>query len=281
MLGIRRDAVYTKLDPVPFRALESAFQLARTRGDAYVELAHWLNQILMQPDSDLHRIVRAFGIDHARLAADMSHTLERIRKGGSAMLDFSEHVDRAIERGWIVASLVFGAGRIRTGHLVLGMLDETELTRLLVAISEQFRKLERRAARPRPRSRSSRARPRARTARRPLAPTGTGAAGALPPAPMGKAEALQPLHAGPDRAGPGREDRPGPRPRRRDPPDGRHPDCAAGRTTRSSSARPASARRRSSRASPCGSSQGDVPAAAARTSACARSTSACCRPAPA
>ena len=150
MLGIRRDAVYTKLDPVPFRALESAFQLARTRGDAYVELAHWLNQILMQPDSDLHRIVGAFGIDHARLAADMSRTLERIRKGGSAMLDFSEHVDRAIERGWIVASLVFGAGRIRTGHLVLGLLDETELTRLLVAISDQFRKLERGTAGPRP-----------------------------------------------------------------------------------------------------------------------------------
>ena len=57
MLGIRREAVYTKLEPIPFRALESAFQLARTRGDAYVELAHWLNQICMQPDSDLHRIV--------------------------------------------------------------------------------------------------------------------------------------------------------------------------------------------------------------------------------
>ena len=142
MLGIRREAVYTKLEPIPFRALESAFQLARTRGDAYVELAHWLNQILMQPDSDLHRIVSAFGIDHARLAADMSRTLERIRKGGSAMLDFSEHIDRAIERGWIVASLVFGAGRIRTGHLFLGILDESELTRLLVAISEQFRKVE-------------------------------------------------------------------------------------------------------------------------------------------
>ena len=124
MLGIRREAVYTKLDPVPFRALESAFQLARTRGDAYVELAHWLNQILMQPDSDLHRIVPAFGIDHARLAADMSRTLERIRKGGTAMLDFSEHVDRAIERGWIVGSLVFGASRIRTGHLVLGLLEQ-------------------------------------------------------------------------------------------------------------------------------------------------------------
>jgi type VI secretion system protein VasG len=190
MLGIRRDAVYTKLDPVPFRALESAFQLARTRGDAYVELAHWLNQILMQPDSDLHRIVGAFGIDHARLAADMSRTLERIRKGGSAMLDFSEHVDRAIERGWIVASLVFGAGRIRTGHLVLGLLDETELTRLLVAISDQFRKLDAERL-GRDLQQIVDGSPEGADGTQPLGQTGTGAAGELPPAPMGKAEALQ------------------------------------------------------------------------------------------
>src|SRR4051794_32025285 len=190
MLGIRRDAVYTKLDPVPFPALESAFQLARTRGDAYVELAHWLNQILMQPDSDLHRIVGAFGIDHARLAADMSRTLERIRKGGSAMLDFSEHVDRAIERGWIVASLVFGAGRIRTGHLVLGLLDETELTRLLVAISDQFRKLDAERL-GRDLQQIVGGSPEGADGTQPLGQTGTGAAGELPPSPMGKAEALQ------------------------------------------------------------------------------------------
>src|SRR3954469_5605871 len=190
MLGIRRDAVYTKLDPVPFRALESAFQLARTRGDAYVELAHWLNQILMQPDSDLHRIVGAFGIDHARLAADMSRTLERIRKGGSAMLDFSEHVDRAIERGWIVASLVFGAGRIRTGHLVLGLLDETEPKRRLVAISDQFRKLDAERL-GRDLQQIVDGSPEGTDGTQPLAETGSGAAGELPPAPMGKAEALQ------------------------------------------------------------------------------------------
>src|SRR4051794_31208400 len=208
MLGIRRDAVYTKLDPVPFPALESAFQLARTRGDAYVELAHWLNQILMQPDSDLHRIVGAFGIDHARLAADMSRTLERIRKGGSAMLDFSEHVDRAIERGWIVASLVFGAGRIRTGHLVLGLLDETELTRLLVAISDQFRKLDAERL-GRDLQQIVDGSPEGADGTQPLGQTGTGAAGGPPPAPLGKAQG-PPRHT-PEPTGQGRggEDDPG------------------------------------------------------------------------
>jgi type VI secretion system protein VasG len=190
MLSIRREAVYTKLDPVPFRALESAFQLARTRGDAYVELAHWLNQILMQSDSDLHRIVAAFGIDHARLAADMSRTLERIRKGGTALLDFSEHVDRAIERGWIVASLVFNAPRIRTGHLILGILDESDLTRVLFAASEQFRKIE--ADRlGRDLAGIVQGSPEGEAGTEAVAEARPAAAGELPAAPLGKAEALK------------------------------------------------------------------------------------------
>ena len=186
----------------------------------------------MQPDSDLHRIVGAFGIDHARLAADMSHTLERIRKGGSAMLDFSEHVDRAIERGWIVASLVFGAGRIRTGHLVLGLLDETELTRLLIAISDQFRKLDAERL-GRDLQQIVAGSPEGADGTQPLAQTGTGAAGALPPAPMGKAEALHRYTQDLTEQARAGQDRPGPRPRRGDPPARRHPACAVARTTRS------------------------------------------------
>src|ERR687897_431668 len=108
MTGINREAVFSKLNPLAYRALESAYQFARTRGDAYVELHHWLKQILMLPDSDLTRIVRAFGIDHARFAADMDKALEQIRRGGTALLDFSHHIDLAVERGWIAASLWHG-----------------------------------------------------------------------------------------------------------------------------------------------------------------------------
>jgi type VI secretion system protein VasG len=189
MLQIRREAVYTKLDPIPFRALQSAFELARARGSAYVELAHWLNQILMLPDSDLHRIAVAFDIDLARLTADLSRALERIRKGGTDLPDFSEHVDRAIERGWIVASLAFGAGRVRSGHLILGILDESDLTRVLLALSERFRELERdRLARQL--ASIVKGSPEGEAGTEAIAPTGTRAAGALPSAPLANAEAL-------------------------------------------------------------------------------------------
>ncbi len=192
MKGVSRDKVFTRLDPVPYRALESAVQFARTRGNSYIELHHWLNQILMLPDSDLHRAIRAFGIDHARLAADFARAFERIRGGGSAMLDFSRHIELSIERGWIIASLLFGSARIRSGHLLIGLLEDEDLARALFALSEQFRRIS------------------AETLKRDFvalvggSPEGKGAPsleaaeaapagdqGGLAPAPMGKAEALR------------------------------------------------------------------------------------------
>ena len=189
MLQIRREVVYTKLDPLPYRALQSAFELARARGNAYVELAHWLNQTLMLPDSDLHRIVAAFGIDLARLSADLNRALERIRKGGTDLPDFSDHVDRAIERGWIVASLAFGAGRIRTGHLILGILDEGDLARVLLALSDLFRGLE-----PEHLARQLaiivKGSPEGEAGTEAVAPTGTRAGGLPPSAPGGDMQGL-------------------------------------------------------------------------------------------
>jgi type VI secretion system protein VasG len=192
MMGISRDKVFTRLDPVPYGALQSAYQFARTRGDAYVELHHWLNQILMLPDSDLHRTIRAFGIDHARLAADFARALERIRGGGSAMLDFARHIDLAIERGWIVASLLFGSARIRSGHLLIGILEDEDLARALFALSEQFRRLssetlKRDFAAVVAGSPEGRGAPPVEAAEGPPADEATG----LAPAPMGRAEALR------------------------------------------------------------------------------------------
>jgi type VI secretion system protein VasG len=190
MTGINREAVFSKLNPLAYRALESAYQFARTRGDAYVELHHWLKQILMLPDSDLTRIVRAFGIDHARLAADMDKALEQIRRGGTSLLDFSHHIDLAVERGWIAASLWHGGQRIRTAHLMIGMLDEETLQRTLFAISPQFRQIRLDELRTELRAITDGS-PEATAADEMPAAAPAAETGTLAPAPLGKQEALR------------------------------------------------------------------------------------------
>jgi len=55
MSDISRTALFGKLNPLAYKAIESATVFCKLRGNPYVELAHWFHQILSAPDSDLHR----------------------------------------------------------------------------------------------------------------------------------------------------------------------------------------------------------------------------------
>ena len=92
------------------------------RGNPYVELVHWLHQILQLPDSDLHRIVRHTSSTRRRLARDLTAALDRLPRGATSISDLSTHVEEAVERGWVYGTLLFGESQVRTGHLVVGML---------------------------------------------------------------------------------------------------------------------------------------------------------------
>ncbi|MGH1558780.1 hypothetical protein ACRAWD_15985 [Caulobacter segnis] len=48
---------------------------------------------------------------------------------------------RRIEKGWLYASLMFQASKVRTGHLVFGMLKTPTLRNALFSISPEFRKI--------------------------------------------------------------------------------------------------------------------------------------------
>jgi len=141
MSEISRSALFGKLNSLAYKAIEGATVFCKLRGNPYVELAHWMQQILHTPDSDLHRIVRHFELDSSRLAKDMTEALDRLPRGASSISDFSVHVESAVERGWIYATLMFGEPRVRTGHLVVGMLKTSSLRNALLGLSRQFERV--------------------------------------------------------------------------------------------------------------------------------------------
>ncbi|HZN23832.1 MAG TPA: type VI secretion system ATPase TssH [Burkholderiales bacterium] len=141
MAEISRVAVFGKLNSLAYKALESATVFCKLRGNPYVELVHWLNQILQLPDSDVHRIVRHFNVDPAGLARDMTEALDRLPRGSTAITDLSSHVQLAVERGWLYGSLMFRESQVRTGHLVVGILKTDGLSHRLPAVSRQFERI--------------------------------------------------------------------------------------------------------------------------------------------
>ena len=141
MSEISRVALFGKLNSLGYKAIESAAVFCKLRGNPYVELVHWLHQLVQQPDSDLHRIIKHFGLDPARLAKDLTESLDRLPRGASSISDISSHVEEAVERGWVFGSLMFGESQVRTGHLIVGILKTANLRNALLSISGEFGKI--------------------------------------------------------------------------------------------------------------------------------------------
>ncbi|MFM0198544.1 type VI secretion system ATPase TssH [Paraburkholderia fungorum] len=140
-MGISRHALFGKLDGTLFRSVESATAFCKLRGNPYVELVHWLHQLIQLSDSDLHRILRHCDIDLAGLERDMARALAALPAGASSISDFSHHIETAIERAWVIATLSFNDHRVRGAWLLAALVSTPELRRVLLSISAAFQKI--------------------------------------------------------------------------------------------------------------------------------------------
>ena len=138
MTEISRSALFGKLNSLLYQSIESATVFCKMRGNSYVELVHWLQQILQLQDSDLRRIVDHFDIEVAHLASDFTRSLDRLPRGASSVSDLSSHLEEGVERAWVYGSLMYQSPQIRSGYLLIGILKSRSLRNELIGISKQF-----------------------------------------------------------------------------------------------------------------------------------------------
>ncbi|MEG3088570.1 type VI secretion system ATPase TssH [Sphingomonas sp. PB4P5] len=141
MTEISRTALFGRLDTAPRKAIETATNFCKMRGNPYVELVHWVHVLIQDPRGDWAVIRSAFAVDDARLAGDVVAALDALPRGATAISDFAPQIEEAIEKGWLYASLQFGAGRVRSGHLLYGMLRTPTVRNALFEISGEWRKI--------------------------------------------------------------------------------------------------------------------------------------------
>ncbi|KUZ74502.1 ClpV1 family T6SS ATPase [Burkholderia ubonensis] len=141
MSDIGRVTLFGKLNPLLYETLEQATGFCRLRGNPYVELAHWLKQILQRPDGDLHRILRRFEVDAAALDRGIVAALDRLPRGAGSVSDLSAHIDDAVERAWVYATLKYDAAQIRGAMLLLAILKTPQLRGVLYGIAREFERV--------------------------------------------------------------------------------------------------------------------------------------------
>ena len=141
MSEISRVALFGKLNPVAYKGIEGATVFCKLRGNPYVELVHWLHQLIQASDSDLHRIFKHYALDASRLASDITTALDALPRGATAISDFSPTIEKMVQEGWLYGTLQYGESAVRTGLLIVGAVKTQTLRNALYAISAEFRKI--------------------------------------------------------------------------------------------------------------------------------------------
>ncbi len=141
MAEIKRTDLFGKLNDVAYKNIESATVFCKMRGNPYVELVHWFNQIISSDETDLHFILRHFEADASRLSADLVNALDALPRGATAIRDFSPQIELAIKEAWMLSTLLYKRSAIRTGDILLACLRSKELRLTLADMSDQFNKV--------------------------------------------------------------------------------------------------------------------------------------------
>lgn len=141
MATIQRTALFGKLNPVIFKAAESASVFCKLRNNPTIEMAHWIHQILQLENTDLRKILAYFDINNAKLAEDVINFMDNLPVGTRNLMNFSGDFEETIERAWVQSSLAFNQTQIRSGYLIIGMLSDRNLKNILFSISQEFSKI--------------------------------------------------------------------------------------------------------------------------------------------
>jgi type VI secretion system protein VasG len=141
MSEIRPSDLFGRLNRLGYKSMESATTFCKLRGNPKVELVHFIHQILNEQDSDLHRIIQHFGLDPSKLSTHMQRSLDLLPRGASSISGFSQTLRESAEQGWVYGSLMYKLGKVRTGHIIVGLLKSPGIAGHFLALSDEFRKI--------------------------------------------------------------------------------------------------------------------------------------------
>lgn len=137
-MNVNLKSLVARLNDVTRNALEGAAGLCLSRTNYDVEIEHILYKLLEQDDTDLHKICKHYEVNIDRLNKDVTTALDRLKSGNSRTPGLSDRITEWLQDGWLLASVDFGAARVRSGHLILALIGKDSYARIARDISKEF-----------------------------------------------------------------------------------------------------------------------------------------------
>jgi len=127
-----------RLNETTRRTLEAAAGLCVARTHYDIEIEHFLLKLLDNSESDFLAILKHFGVDRSRLTAELERSLDLLKTGNARSPAFSPALVKALAEAWIVASIDFSAGNVRSGFVILALVGNDELMRQVRDFSKEM-----------------------------------------------------------------------------------------------------------------------------------------------
>ena len=140
-MSVSLKSLIGKLNDTCRGALEAAAGLCLTRTHYDVDIEHLFLKLGEVQDTDLQRVMRHYEIDQARLSRDLTRALDRFKTGNARTPALSPHIPRLVADAWTLASIDFGGAKIRSGHLLLALLENDDLGRLARESSAELQRI--------------------------------------------------------------------------------------------------------------------------------------------
>src|SRR6266404_831411 len=140
-MAVSPRSVVGKLNSACRRALEAAAGLCMSRTHFHVEIEHWLTKLLEPNDTDLPTILRQYDVAIGQVRKELAHALDRMKTGNGRAPDLSPDIVDLAREAWSLASLEYGAPRVRSAHLLLTLLTDRSLSLQLRSASPELAKI--------------------------------------------------------------------------------------------------------------------------------------------
>lgn len=132
MTAITIEKFAGKMNRAGYDAFLQAMRQARSEGNRHVELSHWLFHAISNQHSDISLTLRETGLDRGQVLKDLDRATGGLQKNVTETPGISERLADALNHAWTYATLFFGEAQIRTGHLLVALLNDDALRRALV-----------------------------------------------------------------------------------------------------------------------------------------------------
>ena len=142
MTDISYEILAGKLTPLAHEAFRKAFWQAKEAGNRNVELAHWLFQLISADGSDIVATLDHLDVPAGTVLGELTETIGRAKRNVTEIPSIAGPLGDGLDRGWLYASLLFGAAAIRSGHVLLGALRDEALRGVLAASSRSLARLD-------------------------------------------------------------------------------------------------------------------------------------------